>query len=241
MEDGLSNLFVTEQSFPPIAEQTRKRMEEKSYGCAVALLPHLSCEATLLAFELVGRYGRTRRRPLCAAETVGCFVVAAKYEDGILGKAPAKMCESAGVDHDEVLRHERVICLSLDFAFCWPNPIHFLRWFSHEVDGWNGTTRRIAKALLLIYALNGDDDGSLPSLRAAAALHAAKKVSGCGSWTPYHVAVSRHPQGDVKAYADRMLKAACDSITSGKFPFVSLMSKQEMTQVLNIGTCQKTC
>jgi len=196
----------------------------------------LSVEASLLGNHILERYARRAVNSLSPADVAGCFLIAAKYEDGLIGTDGDKLASAAHVKVEDMHRSERVVCVALEFDFCWTNPVHFLRWFSHEADGWNNATRRVAKAFLLAFTFDSGDLSTSPSLKAAAAMQCAKKVLKSGSWTAYHVAVTRWDKNEIAKVSAQMLKVLQEALLSGNLPFADLLTKGEVAQILCSGS-----
>ena len=234
--DGLRNLFDREKLFPPTPPGP-PRSNKTSFTVALAIqrAGFLSLEACLLGNYLLSRY-QSLKRDSSPSDVAGCFLIAKKYEDGLFGNEVDQVAVLAGVQQSSLERSEKAICIALDFDFCWPNPMHFLRWFSNEADGWNGTTRRVAKAFLIAFTFDDEDSTTTPSLKAAAALYSAKLFTRCGNWTPYHTAVTRYREEDVQQVSKRMAAALANAINGANLPFANLLTKSEMAQVLCSGT-----
>ena len=240
MNTGLSHLFDVEAGLSLLPPRSGDLGDPSVPPFAVTLQNQcaFSIEAALLAIHLINRY-RYHKEIMTSADITGCFLVAGKYEDGVTHPDSAKVAELAHLSEKEVFSSERQICRTLNFELRWANPMHFLRWFSHEADGWNSNTRRLAKAFLAAHAFNSDDSSKPSSLKAAAALFAAKSVTKSGPWTQYHIQVTRHPEAAVSGLSKEMIRVLSEVIISGTSPFGKLLTKEDVSLILGFppGIC----
>jgi len=142
-------------------------------------------------------------------DMVACLVVAAKFTDGIVKEDVQELLEHTKVTAAELLKAEVQICSKVNWQLYCPNPITFLRCFSHDADGWNRQTRSFAKVLLIGLTLHPVACSRfLPSTQASAALYLAKGMLKMGTWTKQHESVCRIKEADLLECAKDMLEAA---------------------------------
>jgi hypothetical protein len=205
MESELDILFQEERRICVPASHGYQASDAESF-LRGAVDAGVSQEALLLGAHfhrtLAGRGDRRRKM-----EAV-CLVIAAKFLDGWVKDDVEDFLEKVKVAPAELPSAEWEACQRLEWQFHLPNPIAFLRCFSHDADGWNRETRALAKGLLLALVL--DPAACLlykPSTQAAAALYAAKMLTAMGSWTKQHENVCRAREKDVCPCAQAMLSA----------------------------------
>lgn len=144
-------------------------------------------ETIFLATNIVDRFLSSRIVSLVKFQLVGvtALFIASKYEEVVCPSVSNFLyMTDGGYEDDEILKAERYVLSTIDFNLSYPNPINFLRRIS-KADGYDISSRTMAKYLMEISIVDHKFMGITPSLIAAAGNWMARKVLGKGSWVSF--------------------------------------------------------
>jgi cyclin-like protein len=211
MNGELAHLFLKEQQLPargPCPMST----EDASFLLMLGLKSGASCESILLAMQIRLSAGPTVPSNKCTSRQAAAavsLVLATKYVEGLAQGDVQKMLLHTSLRECDLPRLELSICERISWNLSLPNPLSFLRGFSHDADGWNHSTRSLAKELLLALIIDPVACSSYPaSTQGAAALWLSKSLLKMGSWTLQHRVVCGLKEADLQPCVSAMIKAA---------------------------------
>lgn len=141
-------------------------------------------ETIFLATNIIDRFLSVRVVSLVKFQLVGvtALFIASKYEEVVCPSVSNFLyMTDGGYEDDEILKAERYVLNMIDFNLSYPNPINFLRRIS-KADGYDITSRTVAKYLMEISIVDNRFLGSPPSLIAAAGSWLARKALSKGRW-----------------------------------------------------------
>ena len=225
MDGELAHLFLKEQHLPargpcPISA------DDASFLLLIGLKCGASCESILLAMQIrlsagpAVSSGKPTRKSSGQAEAAASLILARKYVDGLTQEEVKKMLPYTCLHESDLTRLELSICERISWNLSLPNPLSFLRGFSHDADGWNQATRSLAKELLLALIIDPVACSSYSaSTQGAAALCLAKSLLKMGSWTRQHRVVCRLRELDLQPCVSAMIQAARKAIRHVPSPF----------------------
>lgn len=141
-------------------------------------------ETIFLATNIIDRFLSTRVVSLVKFQLVGvtALFIASKYEEVVCPSVSNFLyMTDGGYEDDEILKAERYVLAMIDFNLSYPNPINFLRRIS-KADGYDITSRTLAKYLMEISIVDHKFLRCPPSLIAAAGSWLARKALNKGAW-----------------------------------------------------------
>jgi hypothetical protein len=144
-------------------------------------------ETIFLATNIIDRFLSTRVVSLVKFQLVGvtALFIASKYEEVVCPSVSNFLyMTDGGYEDDEILKAERYVLAMIDFNLSYPNPINFLRRIS-KADGYDITSRTLAKYLMEISIVDHKFLGCPPSLIAAAGSWLARKALDKGHWVRF--------------------------------------------------------
>lgn len=153
----------------------------------VHLRYHMLPETLWIAVNIVDRFLSTRVVSLVKLQLVGvtAMFIAAKYEE-ILAPSVEEfvyMTEN-GYTKDEILKGERIILQTLDFAISsYCSPYSWVRRIS-KADDYDVQTRTLSKFLMEVTLLDHRFLRCKPSMIAAIGMYLARKMLG-GDWVSW--------------------------------------------------------
>ncbi|CAG8618692.1 10589_t:CDS:2 [Paraglomus occultum] len=164
-------------------------------------------ETLYLAVNIVDRFLSLRVVSLVKLQLVGitAMFIASKYEEVVAPSVKNFVyMADGGYSDKEILKAERYVLQVLDFRLCYPNPMNFLRRVS-KADGYDISTRTIAKYLMEISLFDNRFLGTAPSMAAAAALYLARKMLNRGEWNNNLVHYSYYTEEELRPVVDLMV------------------------------------
>lgn len=231
MDGELAHLFLKEEQLPARGPCPMSA-DDASFLLLLGLKCGASCESILLAMQLrlsagpTGQSHKAAGRSPGRAEAAVSLVLAAKYVEGLSQGDVKKMLLHTSLRESDLPRLELSICERVSWNLSIPNPLSFLRGFSHDADGWNQATRSLAKELLLALIIDPIACSSYPaSTQGAAALCLSKSLLKMGSWTHQHRLVCRFKEADLQPCVSAMFNAARRAVQYVPSPFSTLHAR----------------
>ncbi|CEP09432.1 hypothetical protein [Parasitella parasitica] len=177
-------------------------------------------ETLFLAVNIIDRFLSVRTVALGKLQLVGitALSIATKFEEI---RCPSMqdflfMTDNA-VTEDEFIKAERFVMQILDFRFCYPNPLNFLRRVCNDETKCDVHTRTLAKYFMEISCIDHTFIGVRPSKIAAAALWLSKKMLAKGKWNNSLTKLSGYAPHDFRATVEAMLDYLSQPITHDAF------------------------
>ena len=141
-------------------------------------------ETLYLCINVIDRFLAKRQVARNKLQLVGIssLLIASKYEEIYAPEVRdfVYICDQA-YTKDEILKMERAILATLNFALVAPSPLHFLRRFSKAAHS-DLETHTLCKYLIELTLVDYECVQYLPSTVAASALCLALKITGRGTW-----------------------------------------------------------
>ncbi|CAK5270916.1 unnamed protein product [Mycena citricolor] len=148
---------------------------------------------------------------------MGCLLLACKFEETVSPSISSlvTICDNA-FDAAAMRQAEQHILRTLDWDLSYPSPMHFLRRIS-KADGYNATTRTLAKYLAEISCIDHRLISVPPSMLAAAAMWLARLSLGEDSWTPTLAHFAMYRESEIIPVANVMIRYVLQPIKHMEF------------------------
>lgn len=164
--------------------------------CEVYLQLRLLSETLFLTVDIVDRLlsCRTVTKSKLHLVGLGALMIASKFEETYAPPiSDLRICSENAYTESEMLRVERVILNALDFNFCIPTPLMFLRRYSKAAQS-DSATHTLSKYICELSVVAYDMIQFLPSHIAVAAVFLARRMKNISpNWCPnllYHADVT---------------------------------------------------
>lgn len=177
-------------------------------------------ETLFLAVNIIDRFLSLRTVALGKLQLVGItsLYIATKFEENMCPIMQDFLyMTDKGVSEDEFIKAERFIMQILDFRFCYPNPLNFLRRICTEEMNCDVHTRTLAKYFMEISCIDHRFIGVRPSKVAAAALWLSKKMLVKGKWNSHLTKLSGYAPQDFRSTVEAMLDYLSQTVTHDAF------------------------